>query len=102
MDRTDDMLACAVLDDVLETDEELAPLDPPPCPITIAWGERDRVLPLKRNGARARELVPGARFLTVADVGHVPMFDDPGLVARTILETTDADAPAARSPSRSG
>ena len=88
IDRTDDLLACTVLEDVLETDEHLAPLDPPPCPTTIAWGKLDRVLPLKRNGAYAREAVPGARFVEFDDVGHVAMFDDPQLVARTILDTT--------------
>jgi pimeloyl-ACP methyl ester carboxylesterase len=83
---TDDMLACAVLEDVLETTEELAPLDPPPCPITLAWAEHDRVLPLDSNGRRARELVPGARFTVLEGVGHVPMLDDPQLVAATIRE----------------
>jgi pimeloyl-ACP methyl ester carboxylesterase len=86
--RTDDLLACQVLDDLLDTSEHMAPIDPLPCPITIAWGEQDRVLPLKSNGACARELVPAARFVTFDEVGHVPMFDDPQLVARTILETT--------------
>ena len=86
--RTDDLLGCQVLDDILDTTEHLEPLDPPPCPITLAWGEQDRVLPLQSNGVCARELVPRARFLTFADVGHVPMFDDPQLVARTILETS--------------
>ena len=86
--RTDDLLGCQVLDDILDTTEHMAAIDPLPCPITIAWGEQDRVLPLNSNGVRARELVPGARFVTFAGVGHVPMFDDPELVARTILETT--------------
>ena len=86
----DDLLGCEVIDNLLDTDEQLAPLDPPPCPITIAWSRRDRVLPLDRNGARARELVPGARFLVLEDVGHAAMLDDPGLVAATILATTGA------------
>jgi len=86
--RTDDLLGCMVLDDILDTHEFLEPLDPPPCPIAICWGERDRVLPLKDNGERARKLVPKARFLVLDDVGHVPMFDDPQLVASTILDTT--------------
>ena len=44
------------------------------------------------NGARARELVPGARFIVLDDVGHVPMLDDPELVARTILESAGGQA----------
>lgn len=86
IDLADDLLGCTVRDDLLSTREELAPLDPPPCPVTLAWSERDRVLPLDRNGARARRLVPGARWVVLPDVGHVPMLDDPELVARTILE----------------
>jgi pimeloyl-ACP methyl ester carboxylesterase len=82
----DDVLGCQARGDLFDTDEELAPLDPPPCPITIAWAAHDRVLPLEVNGARARELVPGARFTVLEDVGHLPMLDDPELVARTILE----------------
>lgn len=85
---TDASLACEVRDDLLDTPESVAPLDPAPCPITIAWSGEDRVLPLTVNGVRAQALVPGARFVVLDDVGHVPMFDDPALVAATILETT--------------
>ncbi len=84
--RTDDVLGCTAMEDVLTTEEELAPLDPPPCPITLAWSEHDRVLPLDLNGERARELIPGTRFIVLNGVGHVPMFDDPQLVAATIRE----------------
>ena len=81
----EDVLGCTSYDAVLATTEELAPLDPPPCPITIAWSGEDRVLPLRSAGARYRdELVPGARFVVLDNIGHVPMFDDPELVARTI------------------
>jgi pimeloyl-ACP methyl ester carboxylesterase len=82
--RTDDTLGCTVVDDLLDTDEAMAPLDPPPCPITLAWSEDDRVLPLDSNGKRAAELIPQARFVVLEDVGHVAMFDDPPLVAETI------------------
>jgi hypothetical protein len=34
--------------------------------------------------------VPSARFIVLADVGHVPMIDDPQNVARTILQATAA------------
>jgi pimeloyl-ACP methyl ester carboxylesterase len=57
-------------------------LDLPPCPITLAWCAQDRIFPVDVYGARARELVPGARFIVLDDVGHVPMFDDPKVVAR--------------------
>jgi pimeloyl-ACP methyl ester carboxylesterase len=84
--RIDDVLGCSVIDDLLDGAQSLSTLDPPPCPITIAWSEDDRVLPLRSNGEHARELVPGARFLVLPDVGHTAVFDDPQLVAETIRE----------------
>jgi pimeloyl-ACP methyl ester carboxylesterase len=32
--------------------------------------------------------IPQASVIALPDVGHVPMLDDPGLVARTILSST--------------
>lgn len=83
-----DLLGCAVVEDLLDTRESLAPLDPVPCPITIAWSGEDRLLLESVNGALARTLVPGARHLTLPGVGHVPMLDAPALVAATIREAT--------------
>jgi pimeloyl-ACP methyl ester carboxylesterase len=86
--RADDLLQCDVGHDLLRTDEALAPFASLPCPVTLAWSERDRVLPMRSYGERAKTLMPGARFVVLRDVGHVPMFDAPDLVARTLLETT--------------
>jgi pimeloyl-ACP methyl ester carboxylesterase len=90
LEATRDLLACSVAEDILTTVEELAPLDPPPCPITIAWSADDALRPVDVNGAIARQRVPNARFVVLADVGHVPMIDDPQSVARTVLQTTEA------------
>jgi pimeloyl-ACP methyl ester carboxylesterase len=84
------LLDCAVADDILTTDEEIAPLDPLPCPITLAWSSDDALLPVAVNGAVARRRLPQAGFVVLAGVGHVSMIDDPERVARTILETTGA------------
>jgi len=86
--RADDLLQCVAGQDLLRTDEALAPFLSLPCPVTLAWSERDRVLPMRSHGERAKTLMPGARFVVLSDVGHVPMFDAPDLVARTLLETT--------------
>jgi pimeloyl-ACP methyl ester carboxylesterase len=49
-------------------------------PVTLAWGERDRLLrPVPVD-------IPGARVLTLPDCGHIPTWDDPELVARVLLE----------------
>jgi pimeloyl-ACP methyl ester carboxylesterase len=56
-------------------------------PVTIAWGGRDRVL--LPGLARLRDELPTqTRWLTLPNCGHVPTYDDPGLVARVILGGT--------------
>jgi pimeloyl-ACP methyl ester carboxylesterase len=62
-------------------------------PVTVAWGARDAVLP--RYQARvARQVLPGAVHLSLPGCGHVPMSDNPALVARVLL---DGSAPVTRS-----
>jgi pimeloyl-ACP methyl ester carboxylesterase len=51
-------------------------------PVTIAWAEQDRLVGPPREECRPA----GARFLTMPHVGHVPMWDDPDLVTRVLLE----------------
>ena len=86
----EEVLGGECVEDIALLTSELEPLDPPPCPITIAWAEHDRVFPVGPYLARAKEVVPGASFKVLEDVGHVPMLDDPRLVADTILEATGA------------
>ncbi|MGW1228932.1 alpha/beta fold hydrolase [Streptomyces sp. NPDC002530] len=56
-------------------------------PVTIAWGDRDRLL-LRRQGVRAKRTLPEARLVRLPGCGHVPMSDDPALVSRVILDTS--------------
>jgi pimeloyl-ACP methyl ester carboxylesterase len=84
----DDIIGCEIAEDLLTTDAQLAPLHPPPCPVTLAWSGQDRLFPVDPYGSHARELIPGASFIVLDDVGHVPMLDDPQLVAQTILAVT--------------
>ncbi|MFJ6783716.1 alpha/beta fold hydrolase [Streptomyces yangpuensis] len=65
--------------------------DVPGLPVTIAWGTRDRLL-LRRQGVRAKHTVPGARLVRLPGCGHVPMSDDPALVARVVLDTARSAA----------
>jgi len=84
-----DAVECTVTDEVFSTDDEqIAPLDPLPCPVTLAWSEKDSLLPVAPYGEIARERLPQAAFKILPDVNHVPMIDDPELVARTILTAT--------------
>jgi pimeloyl-ACP methyl ester carboxylesterase len=61
----------------------------PTVPVTVAWGTRDRILPY-RQAALARQALPQARHVDLDGCGHVPMHDDPDLVATVILATTGA------------
>jgi pimeloyl-ACP methyl ester carboxylesterase len=55
---------------------------PEDVPVTIAWGERDQLV-----GPPKRERRPaGTHFVVMPDVGHLPTWDDPELVARVLLE----------------
>jgi len=55
-------------------------------PVTIAWGEKERLIPAK---ARLRDELPShTHYVALPDCGHSPMWDDPELVARTILDGT--------------
>jgi pimeloyl-ACP methyl ester carboxylesterase len=51
-------------------------------PVTIAWGELDALVGPPRPERRPA----GARFITLPGVGHTPTWDDPDLIARTLLE----------------
>lgn len=89
IELVDDLLGCEVSEDIFSSSEQLTPLSPS-CPVTLAWSGADRIFPVRMHAARARELVPDAHFMLLDGVGHVPMLDDPQLVAATILEVTRA------------
>ncbi|MFG2319113.1 MULTISPECIES: alpha/beta fold hydrolase [Streptomyces] len=65
--------------------------DVPGIPVTVAWGSRDRLL-LPRQGVRAKRTVPRARLVRLPGCGHVPMNDDPALVARVLLDGSRAQS----------
>ncbi|MFC8042027.1 alpha/beta fold hydrolase [Nocardia sp. NPDC057353] len=84
-----DTAECAVAADLLGSDEALTARTPA-CPVTVAWSEHDAILPVERFGPIARERLPGATFRVLPGVGHVPMIDDPNLVAAAVLDSTRA------------
>jgi len=73
-------------------------------PVTIAWGNRDRLLPYRLQAPRARAMLPWATHVTLG-AGHVPFFDDPAAVAEVIrarahsAAATDQRASPSRGPS---
>lgn len=60
---------------------DVGPID---CPVRIAWSGNDRVLRGRWARARFDSLVPQAEQLILPGVGHIPMSDDPPLVARAM------------------
>jgi pimeloyl-ACP methyl ester carboxylesterase len=65
---------------------------PADVPVTIGWGTRDRLLfPGQARVAKAR--LPDARLLWLPGCGHVPMTDDPVLVADVLLQGSGRGEP---------
>jgi pimeloyl-ACP methyl ester carboxylesterase len=58
-------------------------------PVTIAWGQRDRLL-LPHQARRAARAIPRARQITLRGCGHVPTYDDPEQVAAVLLQGSAA------------
>ncbi|MBN1527496.1 MAG: alpha/beta fold hydrolase [Thermoleophilaceae bacterium] len=63
-------------------------------PLTVAFGEQDRLIRPVRLRA------PGARTLVLPDCGHIPMFDQPDVVARLLLETSGQLPESSQAPPR--
>jgi pimeloyl-ACP methyl ester carboxylesterase len=62
-------------------------------PVRIAFGTLDLLLGAY-TAPRFAAAIPDAELVPLPGVGHVPMSDDPAMVARTITDfTTDAGAP---------
>lgn len=59
-------------------------------PVTVAWGEHDLILLTYQAGIAMRRL-PQARHLMLPGCGHVPMSDNPALVAEVLLEGSAAE-----------
>lgn len=60
----------------------------PELPVTLAWGELDRLVAPPRPERRPA----GARYLVLPGVGHTPMWDDPELIAATLLQGSSVSA----------
>jgi pimeloyl-ACP methyl ester carboxylesterase len=85
-----DVRACNALEGILagiaDHGPMKAPLAPESCPVRIVWPERDRTIPWERYGSSLMPHLPGADLVRLKGIGHIPMYDDPELVARTIAD----------------
>ena len=87
-------VACTVVEDVFEVIRSGAglvhDLDTIRCPVLVCWGDKDRVLPLKKHGPRFRDEIPGVEFRVWKGMGHTPMWDDHIVVADAIADFATA------------
>lgn len=67
----------------------------PEVPITIAWGARDFLFHRPRAESVIR-LIPHVQLLRLPGCGHVPMYDNPELVAHVLLTGSDDEDPQLR------
>jgi pimeloyl-ACP methyl ester carboxylesterase len=93
LEMVDDLAACTVLEPFLAATLRDGPfagdMSEVTTPIRVAWGELDRTIPFPGYGVPLLEHLPNAEVVHLPGVGHVPMFDDPALITRTILEVTE-------------
>jgi len=62
----------------------------PDLPVTLAWGELDRLVAPPRPERRPA----GSRYRVLPGVGHTPTWDDPELIAETLLQGSAVSAAA--------
>jgi pimeloyl-ACP methyl ester carboxylesterase len=60
-------------------------------PVTVAWGNRDKLLVYRLQAPRARRMLPWATHVTLG-AGHVPFYDDPRACAAVIRASVRAVA----------
>lgn len=75
------------LEAVAAGERTLDGLDRIDAPVTIAWGDTDRILPQDRHEPFFRRHLPDARYVTFKKAGHVPFWEAPERVANVIAQT---------------
>ncbi len=89
---------CAVYRDAIalsESGEAFGDLGPIDCRVRILYGTRDRIIRWPSHYRRLKTLRPGAEYVPLHGLGHVPMWDDPALVATRILQVSAPERVAA-------
>lgn len=81
----------ALIDAGLDSDFDFPPMTTPAVPVTVAWGRRDLILPVYQARKVTRSF-PHAKVMVVPGVGHVPMSDNPELVASILLAGSETAA----------
>ena len=91
-------IRCSIVEDVFKTMRDgsgrVVDLDQVRAPTLIAWGEKDRLLPMDRHSGRFRRDIPGLQFRVLRGLGHTPMWDDPAQIAELIADFATTAAAA--------
>jgi pimeloyl-ACP methyl ester carboxylesterase len=62
-------------------------------PTLIAWGDRDRTIPVE-HGRAAHRAIPGSRFVTIPGAAHFPHLERPAELAEALADFIAATEPA--------
>jgi pimeloyl-ACP methyl ester carboxylesterase len=54
--------------------------------VLLVWPTGDRVLPKAQFAPSLLSTLPEAQLLEPPDIGHMPMYDDPDLIAQIIVD----------------
>ena len=94
------MVECSIFFDFIEAvmrDGGATDLEQVSVPALVAWAEHDTIFPIERY-RDTFAAVPGVEVVELPGCGHVPMYDDPDLVARTIADFALAHSDASAVP----
>ena len=61
-------------------------------PVLAVWGEADRMIPVEHGRAYAKA-IPGARFLLIAEAGHLPQLETPDRLLTAVRDFAETTAP---------
>jgi pimeloyl-ACP methyl ester carboxylesterase len=96
-DMTSFLAAAGAMDEILAAAVPFTGSIPDGVPVTIAWGARDRML-FPRQALLAKARLPQADVIMLPQCGHLPMTDDPLLVADVLLRGSTSVAPPVLQP----
>ena len=61
-------------------------------PVLVVWGEADRMIPVEHGRAYAKA-IPGARFLLIAEAGHLPQLETPDRLLAAVRDFAETTGP---------
>jgi len=83
---------CAIVQDAIRltrTQQMFGELGEIDAPVRVLYGTRDRIVRWPNAYVRMRRMLPGAEFVALDGLGHLPMWEAPELLTRLILEVSD-------------